>query len=170
VQQAAQVSSPVSHQWRIAAACSLGLAGVARIDNARLRARLEATRADMARRGQGEVRTLYHGTARRNAEAISRENLRLDLLGSYTGSHGPYGAGVYLSPCAAVSLQYSQTDWHQSAQILQFDALPGRVHTLERSHGCGLQPDDDSHASACGSECVFFDARQLLPRYVLIFA
>lgn len=149
-----------------------------RVENARLTSQFHQSMIDMYERGyhstKEPIRTVYHGTRPENIDSIVRENLAMDKKGQ-TDS-GCFGAGMYFSRYADYCMQYHTTgQWKRveagdRGRLLQFDILPGRQYEVDHARMVIARRDGfDSHVSPNEFEYVLFDARHILPRYVIDF-
>lgn len=112
-----------------------------------------------------EPSTAFHGTTSQAMAPIVRTGLVVpgDKGVRHRTDVGWYGAGIYLSPSAALSLSYAS-----AGKLFVCAALLGRSHRMAGIEcGCACKKGYDSHLSPDGSEWVLFQASQVLPVYVL---
>lgn len=114
----------------------------------------------------------FHGTANdANIESILANNFDIARLAANTGNRGHYGAGIYFSEAARVSLGYAAG--HN--KLLLCKLLTGREYRIGGTNptgpnpgtGAPLVPGYDSHIVNDGAEVVIFDSSQILPCYVV---
>lgn len=140
---------------------------VVNIANPALCLRFERKRLDMEKKGlKGDLvkpHVAYHGTAEANIEKICKTGFLLSKLASNTGNRGLYGAGIYCSPNASISLGYSRG----GNQVLVCAVLMGRRYN-KAGLGSSLQPGYDSHTDPTGmAEWVIFDEAAILPCFLI---
>lgn len=134
--------------------------------NPRLCARFEKRFKEM--RDQGitvSPEVAYHGTAEKNVDSILDTGFLLNKLASGTGDRGWYGAGIYFSPNAQVSMGYSRG----GKRLIVASVLRGRVWKCPKiDTGCALQKGYDSHTDPQGNaEWVIFHEESILPCFTV---
>lgn len=107
----------------------------------------------------------YHGTSTVAIDGISKTGFLLSKLGGNTGNKGFYGAGVYCSKNAQISVGYAR-----DGQLLVCAVLMGKIYKCPgMMTGAPLQSGFDSHESPCGNEWVVFRYADFVCVCLLLF-
>jgi hypothetical protein len=131
------------------------------------------------RLGQGEA-LLAHGTNPSSAMGILKSGFSLAAAGKSTGTM--FGYGIYLAECMSKSDEYARDDnggtFPGLMAILVCRALVGKPHVVQeagdyiseaKATGCDCVVGDRESKVGTYKEFIFFDQRQVLPEYAVIY-
>merc|ERR1719517_327139 len=145
-----------------------------------LKAKTQEVGAHLNRRlGDGEA-LLAHGTNPSSAMAILKTGFSLSAAGKSTGTM--FGYGIYLAECVSKSDEYAREDdgstYAGLRAMLVCRCLVGKPHVVHeagdhiaqaKSLRCDCVVGDRESKVGTYRECVFFDERQVLPEYAVIY-
>jgi len=131
------------------------------------------------RLGDGEA-LLAHGTNPSSAMAILKSGFSLSAAGKATGTM--FGYGIYLAECVSKSDEYARDDnggtYPQLMAMLMCRALIGNPYVVQeagdyitqaKQSGCDCVVGDRETKVGTYREFIFFDERQCLPEYAVIY-
>jgi hypothetical protein len=132
-----------------------------------------------SRLGDGEA-LLAHGTNPSSAMGILKKGFSLSAAGKSTGTM--FGYGIYLAECVSKSDEYARDDnggtYPGLMALLLCRALVGRGHVVTdagdfiqqaKADGCDCVVGDREQKVGTYKEFIFFDERQVLPEYAVIY-
>merc|ERR1719162_294239 len=128
---------------------------------------------------EGEA-LLAHGTNPSSAMAILKTGFSLAAAGKSTGTM--FGYGVYLAECVSKSDEYARDDnggtYPGLMAILMCRSLVGNPYVVQdagdyiqtaKDQGCDCVVGDRESKVGTYKEFIFFDQRQVLPEYAVIY-
>lgn len=131
------------------------------------------------RLGDGEA-LLCHGTNPSAAMSILKSGFVLNHAGKSTGTM--FGYGIYLAECVSKSDEYAREDdgstYAGLRAMLVCRCLVGKPHVVHeagdhiaeaKSLQCDTVVGDRETKVGTYRECVFFDERQVIPEYAVIY-
>lgn len=124
---------------------------------------------------------LFHGTFVRAAVAIAKNDFRIDLAGSSTGTM--YGAGAYLGESVTKADEYAKDEpggyYDGVFAVLLVRACMGKLYyTTKRDEEAGTKVQTGNYDSTCGDrtkyastfrEMVVYDNDQLYPEFIIFY-
>jgi len=131
------------------------------------------------RLGEGEA-FLAHGTNPSSAMGILKSGFSLAAAGKSTGTM--FGYGIYLAECVSKSDEYARDDnggtYPGLMAILMCRTLVGNPYVVQdagdyiqtaKEQGCDCVVGDRESKVGTYKEFIFFDQRQVLPEYAVIY-